>query len=87
MAIDRLGNPIAKDNLFRIPVRPVRPLMIEANGGVEGAVLFVYPEASEVEYLTGRVLEVIEDTSVAEVQVDGVEGLEMLDTRLLERTA
>jgi hypothetical protein len=71
MAIDRLGNPIAKDNLVRIPVRPVRTLQVDPTAWDENQqtpTLFVYPGRADGEdpdaareYLTGRVLAISED--------------------------
>jgi hypothetical protein len=86
MAIDRLGNPIAKDNLFRIPVRPVLPLQIEPHPDAGTELLHVYPETSEVSFLTGRVLEILSD-NFASVSVDGSPEVYELDTRWLEKTA
>jgi hypothetical protein len=71
MAVDRPGNPLAKDNLVRIPVRPVRVLQVDPTAWDQGELtptLFVYPGLADGEepdaareYLTGRVLAISED--------------------------
>jgi hypothetical protein len=90
MAVDRNGNPLAKDNLVRIPVRPIRALQIDPHPDASTALLHVYPdEPGEPIYVTGRVLDITEadGEAVAVIQVDGAEVHSVLDSRLVERIA
>lgn len=74
MAQDRNGNPIAKDNLVRIPGRAPRVFQVdpfEWDKGEQTPTLFPYPgrEPGEDldaarEYLSGRVLAVSEDPAL-----------------------
>lgn len=88
MATDRNGNPLAVDNLVRIPGRfGMRPFMVEpTQPGEATQIVWVYPEQEQpVEALTGRVLSIDDDTVY--VKVDGVEAPQMFEARLLEKTA